>query len=92
MQRCVLDEKFQKTYDPFLKIKEVVAYVVGNNSGATNGGGSDDPRRGLQVPPSADQLESISEVLHHEIKFPAPFSNRDYVFYRRRKLESNRFT
>jgi hypothetical protein len=28
-------------------------------------------------------VSSSCEVLHHEVKFPFPLSNRDYVYYRR---------
>mmetsp|Transcript_10876 Transcript_10876/g.14154 ORF Transcript_10876/g.14154 Transcript_10876/m.14154 type:complete len:778 (-) Transcript_10876:296-2629(-) len=105
MERCVLDETFQKTYDPFLRIKEVIGTIDGNDVKNDKNDIDDETKKRINPPSSSsvvngdskstplrNGLEKGCEVMHHEIKFPAPFSNRDYVFYRRGNLEEHRFS
>jgi len=123
MQKCLLDEAFQKTYDPFL-VRKVVVKKCGRGGGdwdyhdtdtfpATSENSSissnlpvsssDSSIRGVGAGAGDDVafLDSTAvatttatmvtstqtDILHHEIKIPRPFSNRDYAYFRRSLLE-----
>jgi uncharacterized linocin/CFP29 family protein len=68
MKKCLLDEKFQKTFDSTIISKKVVQ-VLGKSTTTT----TTTPVYKL----------SANEIIHHKIKFPMPLKNRDYVYVRR---------
>jgi uncharacterized linocin/CFP29 family protein len=70
MKKCLLDEKFQKTFDSTIISKKVVQ-VLGKSTSS----------HGAVAPPVYKL--SANEIIHHEIKFPMPLKNRDYVYVRR---------
>jgi len=85
----VLDEAYQKTYDAYLKHKDVLVPSEGPGGAghvlvpaAGDGGGGSG---GSSLSPTT--TNTASEILHHECIFPFPLSNRDYVYYRRRLVD-----
>ena len=82
MERCVLDERLQLSYDSFMKFKNVLG-LAGDGGEAVPW--TTDPESGAGPGPAAPLgRTSRSEVVHHEMAYPFPLSNRDYVYYRRR--------
>jgi hypothetical protein len=75
MKKCLLDEKFQKTFDSTIISKKVVQVLgMSTTTTTTSSNGA--------VAPPVYKL-SANEIIHHEIKFPMPLKNRDYVYVRR---------
>ncbi len=106
LSRCVLDEALQKSYDPYLKCKDVVARLGGG--GAWEGGEPGPNSTTTQTEVGLTRRETTLQILklflvtvrnfrymvncfftcspqvvHQELIYPYPLSNRDYVYFRR---------
>lgn len=73
MEKCLLDERFQISYDSYIAKKDVISFADEPK----------DPRD--QSSHHRQYQQERCEILHHEFKMPSPLKNRDYVYYRRRR-------